>query len=269
MTRKSKQAGGNLPLTYHERTKKFASSEYGTTKQRLSGASQYQLGDCALSLTRLEGSALCSPSGYLYSESAILEYLLTKTQQLKEQRAAYERQEAERAAEAADTSEADRKRRADFEASQSLVKRSKSSDPRQTAADNLKRTSYWLADAQPDQATAKLLEKPPERPPSPCSATPGLRRKDLWPVQLEWQSKKLVCAVSEKPLTDATAYWTDKKQPGVLVQTSVYEDLIAGERRCPLTSKKVRETRRLQKSGTSFSTSTQQVEVKKYAPTIT
>jgi hypothetical protein len=121
MTRKSKQAGGHNPLTYYERNTKFASSEYGTTSQRLAGHSQYQLGDCALSLTRLTGApALCTPSGYLYSEEAILEYLLTRTQELNEQRVAFDAQEAADAKGDADAKE--EKRISDFEESQQVAK---------------------------------------------------------------------------------------------------------------------------------------------------
>ena len=55
MGRKAKnKTGGNLPLTHYERTQKFASSEYGTVVKRVSGAAQYQLGDCALSLSSLK-----------------------------------------------------------------------------------------------------------------------------------------------------------------------------------------------------------------------
>ena len=108
MGRKSKQPGGHKPLTHHERTKKFASSEYGTVSRRLAGHSQYQLGDCALSVTSLlDGgttssdtattatisTALCSPSGYLYQEAAIVEYLLIRTQDLNRQRSEWQAQQ--------------------------------------------------------------------------------------------------------------------------------------------------------------------------------
>lgn len=141
MVRKSKQAGGHMPLTHYERTQKFASSEYGTTTKRLAGHSQYQLGDCALSLTRLGDEALCTPSGYLYSSDALVEYLLTKTQEIKEQTAAYERQQQQDAT----AEEASSKRLADFEESQKVVKKRKFVDAKQAAQKGLKQTSYWLA----------------------------------------------------------------------------------------------------------------------------
>lgn len=293
-----------MPLTHYERTKKFASSEYGTTTQRLSGHSQYQLGDCALSLTPLnqETTALVTPSGYLYQRDALLEYLLTQTRDLKEKKEAYDRQVQERL-----DSDASRKRAATEEAAselfhegQSVLSNNKKSKAfssaeaqRQAKLQELQRTSYWLADSQ-TVAHRETLPPPPDRPLSPNTQQP-LRRKDVWSVRLRRDGNDdggdedggaksaqssstssspppLVCALSHKPLRrgDATAYWVDKKgQDGTLVLASVYNDLVQPEGRCPLTGKRIRETRHLQGSGSSFAKSGQQVQVKKYAPTIT
>lgn len=48
MTRKSKQAGGNFPLTYSERSKL---TSYGTQSARLTSDSQLRFGDCCLQLS--------------------------------------------------------------------------------------------------------------------------------------------------------------------------------------------------------------------------
>lgn len=366
MARKSKQAGGHNPLTYYERTKKFASSEYGTTQQRLAGHSQYQLGDCALSLTSLAvcggttaaavsaaaasttnittttTTALCSPSGYLYSEDAILEYLLTKTRELKDQQATYERQQAlQEQAKMNEKTAAVNKRKADFidlHHSQKQKKATTSSTGKQQeqparlmtqeaataqAQDGLKHASYWLAESQPKAVTDLTIvqQQPPAadlRPPSPHSQQP-LRRKDLWPVSLQWTAStstdnnnnktsstatappQLVCSVSGKVLhtQSVTAYWTTdsyKKMttttataassssssqhqhhqhhhgPGKLVLTSVYDQVIKKSDhipKCPETNRKIKATRVLQKSGSSFAASGQACQVKQYRPTIT
>jgi nitric oxide synthase-interacting protein len=279
MGRKGKRPGGNFPLTHYERTKKFASSEYGTTSKRLAGHSQYQLGDCALSLTRLitdtdidTHTALCSPSGYLYSQDAILEYLLTKTQELKEQQVAYDRQQAQAVTTQSDERDQDDKKRlADFQESQKVVKKRQVVDAKEAALTELKRTSYWLADAQPGAVTPVKLSLPPTRPLSPITQEP-LRRKDLWPVALQWQENKLVCAISGKSFqtqTAATVYWTDKTKPGTLVLTDIYKQLLEGPAICPNTNRKIKYTRELQQSGSSFANSEQTVQAKKYRPTIT
>jgi len=53
-TRKSKQAGGHNPLTYHER-KRLKSSGYGTQFTRLSTQSQLPFGHCSLNLSPIDG----------------------------------------------------------------------------------------------------------------------------------------------------------------------------------------------------------------------
>jgi hypothetical protein len=170
MGRKSKQAGGNLPLTHYERTQKFAaSSEYGTISQRLAGHAQYQLGDCALTTQRLVANddgtatktdttaenvnaiALCSPSGYLYAESAIVEHLLQETIRLRhaqQTRQAALKQEQHAVLEARQHQA--QKRLAEFRASQSVVaKKSRSNQQGSDAKSELHRVSYWLSSAQP------------------------------------------------------------------------------------------------------------------------
>jgi nitric oxide synthase-interacting protein len=277
MGRKSKQVGGHFPLTHYERTKKFASSEYGTVQKRLAGHSQYQLGQCALTTTQLpedgDDDVLCGSSGYLYRKSAILEYLLTKTQELKRQREAYERQQLEKAAAEDVTEEKEKERKDGFLEAQRVVKKRKREDEKVSAKADLKRTSYWLAEAQPASVKVEQIEEPPERPPSPVTGRP-LRRKDLWPVSVKWDDdrKRVVCAVSGKTVkasNEVTAYWTDKKEPGTIVLKTVYDELVGDTKRCPVTSKKIKCVRQLQQSGSSFASSGQNVEVKKYRPTIT
>ena len=292
MGRKAKnKTGGNLPLTHYERTQKFASSEYGTVVKRVSGAAQYQLGDCALSLTSLKptgttdktkstttSTALCTASGYLYSKDAILTYLLEQTKELKERRAVWERQQQSQQTDTA--AAADKKRKADFEASQKLFKgtEAKRLRPAEQAKADLKRTSYWLADSQPE-AVETSLEEPPARPESPHSQQP-LKRKDLWPVELTWSANEgtadtLICSVSEKSMhaQAVVAYWTsnsDKEShPGKLVLKDVYDQMVAPDGVCPQTGRKIKQTRELQSGGSSFAGGGQDVQVQKYRPTIT
>jgi hypothetical protein len=119
--------------------------------------------------------------------------------------------------------------------------------------------------------TPVKLSPPPTRPLSPITQEP-LRRKDLWPVALQWQENKLVCAISGKSFqtqTAATVYWTDKTKPGTLVLTDIYQQLLEGPAICPNTNRKIKYTRELQQSGSSFANSEQTVQAKKYRPTIT
>lgn len=85
--RHSKNTGSRPHFTYHEKSKAF-----GSVTQRLGGESQLPFGYCALSLSPAE-DAVVSPSGRLYGREYILEYILTKTQELKKQQREFEEQQ--------------------------------------------------------------------------------------------------------------------------------------------------------------------------------
>jgi nitric oxide synthase-interacting protein len=89
-TKHSKNNCDNHHYTYGE--KKAAG--LGSIKQRLGSDSQLPFGYCPLSLAPISDAAV-SPSGHIYSRESILEYLLTKTQELKAQARAYELQQVQ------------------------------------------------------------------------------------------------------------------------------------------------------------------------------
>lgn len=267
MTRKSKQAGGNMPLTAVER-KKY-SVGYGTTSARLNGISQYSFGDCALSLHSAEDLPVATPSGYIYEKAAILEYLLTKTQQLKKEKQEYETWLKKCQTE---QNEADEKKRkaqlGEFEEAQKVV-----SGKRQKVDDNpLKRTSYWLAEFQPEEANSanKMVKVPQKRPPSPNSQKP-LSKKDLIRLNLRWSSDNhVICGVSERSIKtqQAVALVTKKGEPAEVVIEKVFKDL-GDEKVCPVTGRKISKILRLRKGGSSFASSGGSIEAKTYRPTMT
>ena len=323
MVRKSKQASGNATLTHYERRHKLT-ADHGTLERRLAGHAQYQLGDCGLSLTALSDKSrvLCSPSGYLYEDQAILEYLITQTQEIKEKmnKEAVERATKESAVK--DEEEVTRaKRKAAFDSSQQWMKKNKSSTSSNDASSiivdteaaktDLRRTSYWLAEAQPVLTESQSTKVASTRPLSPHSQQP-LRRKDLWPVQLEFEKsasstaassshdKSLVlCSLTGKPIRTqaAVAYWTTNRcteEPGqVVLQEEGFEQLIVkggvstkdstktdgkpSKKKpdkkqvlyCPRTNLRIKHTRVLQRSGSSFATSGQATVVQTYRPTMT
>ena len=249
MGRKSKQAGsGHLPLTNHEIKTYSRDGAYGTTTARFSASTQMNFGDCCLSLSPALDQPVCTPSGHIYERPAILTYLLTTTQKLKQQKLEHEQYKSEQ--DQAKERVAEKKRAADveeFEASNSAIlsnKKKRTSDSSTT--NSLKTTSYWLADSQPvkkivggsetgggkgtgnedvDTELAMVVREgsqwdrsssPPQRPPSPNSGQP-LRRKDLIDLQLKRNSDgQAVCAVSEKSITSqrAVALVTSKRRSG-------------------------------------------------------
>jgi hypothetical protein len=167
-----------MPLTHYERTKKFTihsttdSADYGTTSLRLAGHSQYQIGTCALTTQSLTVAqppspsattttnasiALCSPSGYIYDETSILEYLLRQTQHIKQQQQQLEERNHQTKQEQI-IHEANRKKRhmEQLEDSRRVIipQSSRLQTEQATAIQDLHRVSYWLSTAQPVVDTA-------------------------------------------------------------------------------------------------------------------
>jgi hypothetical protein len=285
MGRKSKQAGGNLPLTNYERSKKFKAA----SSETVAAISQYQLGMCALTTQSLlllpppknkDAAAaaavvvLCSPSGYLYDESALLEYLLRNTRELKRQKA----ESNARAQQHLSTAKSveSHQRLCDFASSQAMVKITKIDAPDTARA--LKNVSYWL-DTPEVVADDEAVNKPPlttlrDRPGSPTTGN-DVQRKDFWKVSLKQNAhQQLVCALSDKPLqmSRAIAYWTTKSEIGIVALESIYDQLTTTttnptttadinqkkkRRRCPLTDERIKHVRPLVGSQ---STSVQRVE---------
>jgi nitric oxide synthase-interacting protein len=263
MTRKSKQAGGHKPLTHYERTKKFASSEYGTTSARLSSDSQLPFGDCALSLSEAL-DPVATPSGHLYSREAIVEYLLTKTVEVRQARENYETfLKSELAKERVEVDQQKREALEDFEDSQKVSSKKRSRGPKDRNA--LASTSFWLAEFQPEHCS-EIPDPPPDRPPSPCSGQP-LRRKDLKDLIIKREQGKVICALSDKTISTQPVVALPS---GHVVLKECYEQLVKPTMTNPFTSKKIKEKQvlELQKGKSGFASSGP-VVAKKYRPTIT
>lgn len=319
MGRKSKKAGsGHLPLTNYER--QIYSKPYGTTSARLSGISQYSFGNCALSLHPAKDSPVASPyGGYIYEKPAILEYLLTKTQELKNQQIQYDEKIANLEIEQSQHEQETKRKAVEvFENAQKVVPKKQKKEE----INPLSKTSYWLSEFQPKLPKAKpsassskknsvvdsnttalalvkeeeeapaavsdLPPPPPKRPSSPNSQQP-LRRKDLIPLSLKFNTKdQVVCAISEKPIVSqqALALITTKKTNtsdddesptggAQVVLEQVFNDIHASSTDpkekliCPITGKKIYKILKLQKGGSSFSGTGATVEAKTYKPTMT
>lgn len=80
MGRHSKQLGGHSMFTNNEKAK----ADHGSITQRLGSDSQLPFGYCCLSLNPIEEGVI-SPSGHIYSREAILEYILQRMKDIKDQ----------------------------------------------------------------------------------------------------------------------------------------------------------------------------------------
>jgi len=295
MGRKSKHAGsGHLPLTNYER--KEIGKDYGTTTARLGGASQMAFGHCSLSLHPATEQPVATPSGYIYDRPAILEYLLHQTQELKKAQQLYDQWVQDRTRHQSAQQELKRKEQVEaFEDLQKVVtttKKRKLQEKEKDKANPLARSSFWLADFQPERATNEFLfkddddnnndknptihsrEPPPQRPLSPMTQTP-LRRKDLVSLDLKRNADgQVICAISEKSIVTqpAVALITTRsggeERPAQVVLEQVFKD-IGDNKVCPMTGRKISKILKLQSGGSSFAASGRIVEAQTYRPGMT
>lgn len=220
----------------------------------------------------------------------MLEYMLTKTQELKRQQQEYEDYLSQQQANMEGDEEKKRKSQVEqFESTQKVT----SAKKQKTETNVLKRTSFWLADMQPDNDKAissKQRTPPPKRSPSPNTKRP-LRRKDLIELELKRSSNNsstnknkkhdndhVLCAISDKEISTQQAIalvtkGNDEQHPAHVVLEEVYKDLKIGKERvpiCPVTGRKIKQVLKLQRGGSSFaSIDGRSVEAKLYRPTMT
>lgn len=218
----------------------------------------------------------------------MLEYMLTKTQELKRQQQEYNEYLSQQEAGLQEEQEKKRKGQVEeFENAQKVT----SAKKQKTETNELKRTSYWLADMQPDtddkaSSSSRQRTPPPKRPPSPNTNRP-LRRKDLIELELKRPKKSknqkgdndhVLCAISEKEISTQQAIalvtkGNDETNPAHVVLEEVYKDLKIDKERvpiCPVTGRKIKLVLKLQRGGSAFaSIDGRSVEAKQYRPTMT
>lgn len=240
-------------------------------------------------------------SGHIYSREAIISYLLTKTQELKEARAKYDAQiETDQNKEIQKQQETQEQQTKEFlQKDQGSIQLSKlqhestfkqnlkrkiSVESKEVGTMKLQRTSYWLSESQP-QYTNESKESeirnnpPPDRPASPMSGEP-LRLKDLTPITLKRDKdddnnnqalligSKCLCAVSNKVITTQPTILIRKT--GVVMLEDVFNKVVKSSMVCPITGKKFKEkdVLRLNKCASGFAASGNVVATK-YRPTLT
>ena len=291
MSRQSHHSRERSHATYEEKQR----GESGSLKIRLGTDSQLPFGYCSISL-HPTNDPVVSPSGHIYSREAILQYLLNKMQEIKDQQILYEKQKHDKERlenikreqeELKDTSKfidtndgvANVVKRKATEAelqNSHLESRKKKIDDkeRDVKLEELKKVNYWITQFTPSADPAEIKE-PPKRPLSPFSGRP-LRAKDLIPIELKRDSSEsndrsivqFLCHVSKKNITNQKVILL--KNTGALMIESVAEDLAYPTMTCPITSKKFskKDILEIVPAASAYAASGK-VEASKYRPTIT
>jgi nitric oxide synthase-interacting protein len=185
----------------------------GSLTERLGADSQLKFGYCPLSLNQVH-EGVVTPSGHIYEREVILEYLLNKTREIKEQLQEFEIQRDRFAAEEKQKGKIEEdNERQNFNDSQSIITTSREAtrvpdcNSRKRVIDDtsreeqmakFKQVSPWIVQFTPSYDREVKVKEPPKRPPSPFSRNP-LRLKDLIPVNLVRESSgsdKFICPVS-------------------------------------------------------------------------
>jgi nitric oxide synthase-interacting protein len=233
-------------------------------------------------------------SGHIYSREAIVSYLLSQTQKLKAMQESYQNNlKSQQSKELQKDIQSQQDTNASFLQSQSggayapqlstlvhsthrisSVSRAiaipESSKDQKDGKDSLKRSSYWLSEAQPQYDEGGPAKPPPQRPASPMSGRP-LKRKDLIPITLGKSAEdatKVVCAASGKSISTQRVVLISST--GVVLLRDVFEQLTKEDKRCPVTGKKFKPKHviELKKGSSGFAASGETV-AKKYRPTLT
>ena len=291
MVRHSKNCSDRAAFTYAE--KKMMKATSGSIHTRVSGDTQLKFGYCCLSLAPTASDAVVSPSGHIYSKEAIVEYLLTKTKEIKKARTIFDAQQASKAArqqqqqlaqeqaglqsfaETQDgvTSVVKRRLEEDEVAKRYMESRKKKIDDRdvETRREEMRAMSVWMPQFVPEAVISDVLE-PPRRPLSPISGD-ELRAKDLTPINLVKEDAscsaggtvRFVCGVSGKAITSQKVILI--KTTGAYMIEAVAQSLAYPTMICPISSKKfeMRDVLELAQCQSSFAASGN-VEATKYRP---
>jgi len=295
MTRHGRNCTAGAVYTYHEKKRDARDSGFGTEQLRLGKDSFRDFDCCCLTLQPCRNPVV-TPEGYLFDKEALLEYILTKKGEINKQMRAYERQLKKDENELAELAAAEQQMKVEkFVKAESDItstpSSSRSSDfdissPGSTnsgMSNNMskghgkKLPSFWIPQLTP-QAKATKVEKPDKTVYCPMSGKP-LRVKDLIEVKftlvkdptdkssLITKKNRYMCAVTHDILGNSVPTAVIRTT-GHVVTLECVEKLIKKDWLHPLTGDKLKEKDIivLQRGGTGFATTNNQLEAKHYRP---
>ncbi|XP_063847086.1 nitric oxide synthase-interacting protein homolog [Scylla paramamosain] len=214
MTRHSKNCTASSVYSYHEKRKDAKVSGYGTLQLRYGKDGVKDFDCCSLSLHPCRDPVV-TPEGHLFDKEAILEYIISKKNEISRKMKEYERQCKQEQTELAELSEAENRSRVEkflqtetavSSASQAAQGKGASSSTTTTTSTATKKAgssgtappagssvsnmvagrdkklpSFWIPSLTPGNKEAKIA-KPDKTIKCPISGKP-LRAKDLIPVK--------------------------------------------------------------------------------------
>jgi len=284
MTRHGKNATAGMVYTYAERQKDARQSGYGTDAVRTSKDSVKDFDACNLTLQPCRHPVI-TPNGYLYDKEALLQYIITKKNEISRKLKQYEKEKRQEQLELEELAAAEqRSNLRKFEGQESSIVSKKAAQPSNAGASDASRSvsnmaagkarqlpSFWIPSLTP-VAKKAAIKKPDKTVYCPMSGTP-LRVKDLTEVvftlvndphdktALISKRNRFMCRVTHDILGN-TVPCAVLKSTGDVVTMECVEKLIRKDMRHPVTGEVLAEADilPLQMGGTGFSGTNEQLK---------
>ena len=292
MPRKSKnKRGANAMFGLTKKEQNYGANGYGTTTLRYGSDAQTKFGWCALGLQPAR-TPVCSPQGVIFDRQAIIEYLLGKKMELRQQQEEYDlQQESERIrAETEELTTQDELKISFLQKNgNDIGSRATAQVTRVISAEDrvrqdkedmetlsektahIKSSNFWLPQAIRKEVVETKLKAPETCPRCPISGK-ALKSKQLVSLQFTRDNSvqygepgNIVCCVSQKAIQYQKA--SVLKSCGHVMLSSFVKELVTPSMKCPAcnkTVKKVKDIVELKQGGTSYSGGGEAVESKKY-----
>ncbi|KAG8224690.1 hypothetical protein J437_LFUL003805 [Ladona fulva] len=294
MTRHARNCTAGAVYTYHEKKKDAQASGYGTHSQRVGKDSVKDFDCCCLTLQPCRNPVITS-EGYLFDKEAILEYIITKKNEISRKMKEYGKQKKKKETELAELAAAEKQSKLNsfrkteknivsnpVNAFNSGNKNGESSKSVSNMADGRDKQlpSFWIPSMTPESKET-TLKKPDKTVYCPMSGRP-LMAKDLIPVKFheindpDEKAKAVIsrecrymCAVTRDVLSNAVPCAV-LRTTGDVVTMECVEKLIKKDWLHPLTGDKITEKDiiPLQRGGTGYSITNDNLQGKHERPVL-
>ncbi|XP_034254876.1 nitric oxide synthase-interacting protein homolog [Thrips palmi] len=290
MTRHARNCTAGAVYTYHEKKKDAEASGYGTERQRLGKDSIKSFDCCCLTLQPCRNPVI-SQEGYLFDKEAILEYVITKKNEVSRKMKEYEKQKRKEENELAELAAAEKSSqlhkflKTEKNIVSTPINAFKPTTTDKPSVSNMadgrskQLPSFWIPSMTP-HSKKSALPKPDKTIYCPMSNKP-LKIKDLIDVKftevkdpddkksLIVKENRYMCAVTHDILSNSVPCAV-LRTTGDVVTMECVEKIIKKDWIHPLTSEKLTEKDiiPLQRGGTGYSTTNEELDAKHNRPVL-
>lgn len=295
MTRHARNCTAGAVYTYHEKKKDAQASGYGTHSQRVGKDSVKDFDCCCLSLQPCRNPVITS-EGYLFDKESILEYIITKKNEISRKMKEFEKQKKRKENEIAELAAAEKQSKLNsfrkteknivstpvnaFNSGNKYGESSQASVSNMVDGRDKQLPSFWIPSMTPESKET-TLKKPDKTVYCPMSGRP-LFAKDLIPVKFfeitdpDEKAKAVIaresrymCAVTKDVLSNSVPCAV-LRPTGDVVTMECVEKVIKKDWLHPLTGEKLTEKDiiPLQRGGTGYSITNDNLEGKHERPVL-